>query len=121
MVQALPSLQATPLSAVCVQPDCMLQPSVVQALPSSQASGVPPAQVPPWQVSAPLQTLPSGQGVPLATLACTQPLAALQVSLVQALPSSQLGGVPGWQVPFWQVSAPLQALPSEHEVPVSAA
>ena len=74
--------------------------SAVQALPSSQLSGVPAAQTPFWQVSAPSHTVLLGHGVPLATLEWAQPLAVLQVSVVQALPSSQLSGVPGWQAPF---------------------
>jgi hypothetical protein len=120
-VHELPSLQVVPESGVCVQPVVALQASVVQALPSSQLSAVPAAQVPFWQSSAPSQMVLLGHGVPLETFVCVQPEAVLQVSLVQGLPSSQLGAVPGWQTPAWQVSAPLQALPSEHEVPVSGA
>jgi hypothetical protein len=41
------------------------------------------------------------------------PVVALQLSAVQGFPSAQLSGVPGLQVPAWQVSAPLHALPSE--------
>jgi len=37
---------------------------------------------------------------------------------VQGLPSSQLTGDPGVHVPALQSSAPLQALPSEHDVPL---
>jgi hypothetical protein len=35
------------------------------------------------------------------------------------LPSLQVSGVPGWQTPAEQVSAPLQALPSKHELVLS--
>jgi len=40
-VQALPSLQGVPLSALCVHPVAALQPSVVHGLPSLQFSAVP--------------------------------------------------------------------------------
>jgi len=50
---------------------------------------------------------------------CSQlPFAGLQVSVVQALPSSQLVAVPPVQVPFWHVSVVVQALPSLQEVPL---
>ncbi len=42
------------------------------------------------------------------------PSASLQESTVQATPSSQSTGVPAWQTPELQVSAPLQAIPSSH-------
>jgi hypothetical protein len=53
-----------------------LQTSEVQRLPSSQLSAAPAVQMPPWQDSAPLHTLPSAHGVLLATVACVQPPAA---------------------------------------------
>src|SRR5438552_2742278 len=45
------------------------------------------------------------------------PVAGLQTSFVQGLLSLQLGGVPGVQAPLWQVSTPLQGLPSEQLIP----
>jgi hypothetical protein len=93
------------------------QVSLVQALWSSQLRGVP-VQVPAWQVSAPLQALPSLQVVPLGTGVCWQPWTGSQVSAVQGLPSSQLRGGPDVQVPAWQVSAPWQTLPSLQVVPL---
>ena len=48
---------------------------------------------------------------------CTQPLTALQLSVVHAFESLQLGAVPAAQLPVWQVSEPLHALPSVHDVP----
>lgn len=76
--------------------------SVVQALPSLQVTGVPGAQRPPWQVSAPLQALPSEQL--LVLFVWTQPCCAVQVSLVQGLLSLQFSC---WQLktqlpPPWQ-------------------
>ena len=95
--------------------------SVVHGSPSSHASGAPAAHAPDWHVSAPLHALPSEQDVPFATAAFAQPLAALHVSVVHALPSLQSGGVPAAHAPDWHVSAPLHALPSEHDVPFATA
>jgi hypothetical protein len=93
----------------------------VQGLPSSSTGGVPAAQVPlASHVSLPLQALPSEQEVPPATGACTTPRVGSQVSFVHALPSSSDGGDPATQVALaLQVSAPLQAFPSEHDVPAA--
>jgi hypothetical protein len=102
---------------VFVHPLTALQASVVQALPSLQLRGVPAVHTPSWQVSAPSHASPSEQEVPLATAVCWQPKVELQVSLVHTLLSLQLRAVPAVQVPFWQVSAPLQTLPSVHDVP----
>jgi hypothetical protein len=82
-----------------------------------QSSAIPALQVPAWQVSAPLQALPSAHDVPFATAGYWQPDAGLQVSLVHGLPSVQTSGVPAPHVPPWQVSAPLHAFPSPHDVP----
>jgi len=101
------------------QPKVGLQESVVQTLPSLQLRAVPAVQVPLWQVSAPLQTLPSLQVVPLSTGAFWQPVPPLQLSVVQTLPSLQLRAVPAVQTPLWHVSAPLQTFPSEHDVPLA--
>ena len=57
-----------------------------------------------------MQALPSVQTALLTTL--TQPLAGLQLSVVQPLWSSQLMGKPPWQLPPEQESPAVQALPS---------
>ncbi len=68
-------------------------------------------QLPPAQVSLPLQKIPSLQGAVL--LAWTQPDVGLQESSVQGLWSSQTRGVPTRQPTSGsQVSRPLQTLPS---------
>jgi hypothetical protein len=95
------------------------QESVVQTLLSLQLRAVPAVQVPAWQVSAPLQALPSVHEVPLATLVFWQPVAGRQLSLVQTLLSLQLGAAPAVHTPAWQLSTPLQALPSLHVVPLA--
>jgi hypothetical protein len=125
IVHGLASLQsafttqaAHPEMGVCWQPLVELQLSTVQAFESLQLSAVPAAQTPAWQTSVPLQTVPSAHDVPFATAVCRQPKVASQVSIVQALPSSQLGGVPGVQFPSRQTSRPLHALASAHEVPL---
>jgi len=117
-LQALASAQVVPLStAVWVQPVAGLQPSVVQTLESSQLGAVPAVQTPAWQVSAPSQALPSLHEVPFNTGVVVQPKVVLQLSVVQALPSLHVSGVPLVQVPLWQVSVPLQTLVSLHVVP----
>jgi len=52
----------------------------------------------------------------LVTLAFWHPAAGSQESLVHVLPSLQTSGEPARHVPVPQVSAPLQALPSVHEM-----
>ena len=88
----------------------MSQLSSVQRLPSSQFGGTPPTQAPAEQVSAVVQASPSSQAV--ALLAFTQPVRASQLSSVQPLPSSQLGGCMPRQAPRKQKSWVVQALPS---------
>src|SRR3954469_25459401 len=95
--------------AACVQPVPGLHPSVVQGLASSQLGAGPPTQTPPAQVSLVVQALPSLQG--FVVLTCGQALPALHSSVVQTLPSSQLGAAPPTQIPPAQVSFVVQALP----------
>jgi hypothetical protein len=111
VVQALASSQGAEL-LVYVQPVAGEQPSVVHTLPSSQFGPAPPTQVPPEQASPVVQALPSSQAVVL--FAWVQPVAGLQASSVQTLPSSQFGGGPPAQAPPLHVSLVVQALPSLH-------
>src|SRR6266480_6495286 len=79
---------------------------------------------PAWQVSSPVQALPSSQGVASAT-AIPMHAPLWQVSpLVQALPSSHGvlsgSGVPA-QTPPWQVSLLVQEFSSSHAAPSSSA
>jgi hypothetical protein len=110
-VQALPSLHATVL-LVWVQPVDGLQESSVQGLPSSQFGPAPPTQTPPEHASPVVQALPSSQEA--ALLAYAQPVAGLQESSVQTLPSLQLVGPPLTQLPPEQASPVVQAFPSLH-------
>jgi hypothetical protein len=47
----------------------------------------------------------------------TQPLRALHESVVHALPSLQVGAVPGVQMPLWHDSLPLHTVESRQDVP----
>jgi hypothetical protein len=121
VVQRVPSVQAVPFATgvLAHAPVTGLQPSVVQALPSSQATAVP-VQVPPAHWSAVVQRLPSLHAVPFAAGRLVQvPVPMLQASIVQALPSSQTTGVPV-QAPFAHWSGVVQRLPSLHAVPFAA-
>ena len=80
-----------------------------------QAAVVTPVHCPPEQVSGKVQALASSQGRVL--FMCAQPLAGLQLSVVQTLWSSQLGGGPPTQAPSEQVSLVVQASPSLQAVP----
>src|SRR5690242_2447485 len=112
-LQASPSLHGAPsVTGVLLQPASGSQLSVVQALPSSQAGGVPAAHVPATQVSAPLHASPSLHEEPSATATCVQPRIGSQESVVHGLPSSQDRAVPAMHVPPLQDSLPLQASPS---------
>ena len=115
-VQGLSSVQGTPLKATWVQPAARSQLSLVQGLPSSQASKVPGTQVPASQVSSTVQTLPSAsQGLPLCSGGLPQLPSVPQLSAVQLLPSSQL---PSSTVPSQSLSMPSQTslvgVPAEH-------
>jgi hypothetical protein len=80
------------------------------------ATGFAPVQVPPWQVSACVQALPSLHAVPFGLgTAAHAPVPGLHVPTLHALVSPlQSTDVPLLQVsvPRSHVSAPLQALPS---------
>ena len=115
VVHSLPSLQGSVLFAFR-QPLAGLQESSVQRFPSSQFGAGPPTQKPPLQMSPVVQAEPSLQDWVFG--AWTQPVAGLQVSSVQGLPSLQFGGTAGLQTLLTQVSAPLQAFPSLQSAPV---
>jgi hypothetical protein len=87
-------------------------------------TGVPPIHAPlPLQVSAPLQALPSPHEVPTGAGGFEQaPVAWSHVPATwQASDAVQVTGVPARHAPLpLQVSLPLQALPSPHDVPAGA-
>src|SRR5262249_36818890 len=84
------------------------------------AGGVPALHWPAWHVSKPLQVLPSLHGVPFCAGVCLQPVTGSHVSTVQGFVSAHGSGVPSWQMPPWQTSAPLHTSLSLHEVPLGA-
>src|SRR2546422_309168 len=111
VVHALPSLQE---AVLCVWTPAVagMQVSSVQGLLSLQLGAGPPTQVPPEHASFVVHALPSLHGAVL--FACAQPLAGLQESSVQGLPSSQVGGGPPVHTPPEHASFVVQALPSSH-------
>jgi|SRR6266852_4327024 len=110
----------------------MLQESLVHGLLSLQSAAVwqqagSMVFVHSWLVHASaVHGLPSSQSVlvwqqPAIGVCEHVPFAGLHASTVHALPSSQLTAVPFLHTPLTHVSAPLQASPSEHEVPLVTA
>lgn len=95
-VHTEPSLHSEVL-LMCWQPRIASQFSVVHGLLSTQVVGVAEVQAPLAQVSPLVQLLLSLHAKVLLT--CWQPSVASQESVVQGLPSSQLGAAPGTQDP----------------------
>src|SRR5512144_1630212 len=101
-----------------VQPPSGSQPSTVFPLLSPQTSGTPGMHCPvPLHDATPSQTSSLSQSAPAPLAGFEQPLVGSQLSNVQGLPSTQLSACPSTHAPDWQVSGPLQTLPSEHDVP----
>src|SRR5205823_1283625 len=86
-----------------------------------QVTGVPAVQAPCWQVSPWVQALPSLQAEPSALAWLEQvPVVGSQTPTWHGSEPAQVTGVPAWQTPApSHVSAPLQAVPSEQEVPAA--
>src|SRR5204862_6218 len=84
-----------------------------------QTTGLAPVQVPSWQVSVWVQALPSLHAVPLLAFGLEhRPVAVLQVPATWHWSSAvQTMALEPVQVPFWQVSVWVQALPSLQAVP----
>lgn len=110
-VQASPSLHEAVLF-VRTQPAVTLHESSVHGFPSLQLGGGPPTQAPAAHRSAVVHSLRSSQGKVL--FVCTQPVAALHVSVVQGFGSSQSSGGPPTQSPLLHRSAVVHASLSEH-------
>src|SRR5262249_45660406 len=109
VVQASPSSQAAAL-LVWTQPATGSQLSSVQGLASSQLNAGAPVQTPFWLVSAVVEMLASSRGA--AVWACGKTLAGSLASSVEGLASPQLAGGALTQVPSWQTSPAVHALPS---------
>jgi hypothetical protein len=84
--------------------------------------GAPAWQVPDWQTSPMVQALPSLQVVPFG---CNPgrhcPVAGWQVDVWHWSLGVHTTGFPPVQMPFWQVSVWVHALPSMQVVPLLAA
>jgi hypothetical protein len=122
-LHALPSEHEAPAAvAVCTTPVAGSHESTVQGIPSSTAGAVPAWHAPvALQISLPLHALPSEHAVPAAAGVWVTPVAGLHASTVHGFPSSTVGAVPAWHAPVpLQVSVPLHAFPSEHDVPADA-
>ena len=85
------------------------------------ATGVPAVHTPLWHVSSPLQALPSEHDAPFGTGGNTQiPVCGSHVAPTDVRHTGGAPhevGVPAVHAPARHVSNPLQALPSEHDVP----
>jgi len=125
-VQALASLQAVPSAFAGL----LHVPLAVLHIPTSwhwslavHTTGLPPVQLPVWQVSVRVQALPSLQVVPSTLFGFEQ--APVDVSQVPARWHWSLAvhttGLLPVQVPVWQVSVRVQALPSLQDVPSALA
>src|SRR5947208_2723922 len=124
-VQALPSLQAVPLLAFGLEhwPVAVLQvPATWHWSEAVQTTGLEPVQVPVWQVAVWVQALPSLHAVPFVAVGLEHwPVAVLQVPATWHWSEAvQATGLEPVQVPLWQVSVWVQALPSLHAVPLLA-
>src|SRR6059036_2889399 len=85
-----------------------------------QTTGLAPTQLPFWQVSVCVQALPSLQAVArvLVVGAEHMPVAGLQVPGWWHWSAVQTTGLAPTQLPSWQVSVCVQALPSLQAVPL---
>src|SRR5204863_6020108 len=88
-----------------------------------QTTGLEPVQLPLWQVSVCVQASLSLHAVPLLAFGLEHwPVAVLQVPATWHWSEAvQTMGFEPVQVPFWQVSVCVQALPSLHVVPLGLA
>ena len=120
-VHMLPSSQVKPLTWFGFE-----QPFTGSQVPATwhwssavQVTGFAPVQVPAWQVSVCVQTLPSLQPVPSGWFGFEQrPDVGSQVPTTWHWSSAvQVTGVPLVHAPAWHVSFSVQALPSLQPVP----
>ncbi len=123
VVQALLSLQGAPLGAFCVSQMPVAGTQTITLQGSAlvgQALGVPDRQVPFWQVSPTVHRSLSSHGVPFGALTAThRPSVGSQTLTLHGSVLAGHGlGLPGWQVPFWQVSFSVHGLGSSQRVPL---
>ena len=123
VVQALPSLQALPLTLAGFEhvPVAGLQvPAVWHWSEAVQTTGLLPVHTPLWQVSVCVQALRSLHELPLAFAGFEHvPVAGLQVPAVWHWSGAvQATGLLPVQTPLWQVSVWVHALPSLQALPL---
>jgi hypothetical protein len=123
-VHAFPSLHAVPFAATGFEHapvDGLHVPAPWHWSLAAQVTGLLPVHVPFWHVSVFVHALPSLQVVPLAATGLEQvPVPGSQVPAVwQESEAVQVTGLLPVQVPFWQVSVFVHALPSLQVVPLA--
>src|SRR5262245_37755126 len=119
-LQARLSLHDVPSERlVRVQPPLVgLHVATWQVSPPVQVTGLLPVQTPVWQVSVWVQALPSSHEVPSGLGALLQPPSdGSQTPARWQASAGQVWNVPPAQIPAWQVSPTVQALPSLQGVP----
>src|SRR5438552_3969258 len=122
-VQALPSLQAVPLVLFVGAehtPVAGLQVPGSWHWSAVQTTGFAPTQLPFWQASSSEQGRAALQAVPLVLFVGAEhmPVAGLQGPGSWHWSAVQATGVAPMQLPIWQVSVCVQALPSLQAVPL---
>src|SRR5262249_6459271 len=122
VVQAFPSLQGEPFGLDGFEQapvDGSHVPGVWHWSCAVQLTGLPPVQMPAWQVSTVVQALLSLHVVPFALAGFEHsPVAVLHVPALWHWSSAvHVTGLAPVHVPDWQVSVWVQALPSSHEAP----
>ena len=124
-VHAFPSLHAVPFEAVGfehVPVPGLHVPAAWHWSLAVHVTGFAPAHTPAWQESTCVHALPSLQLVPLGNAGLEQ--APLEGSQVPAAwhwsPAAQVTRLDPVQVPLWQLSASVHALPSLQLVPLAA-
>jgi hypothetical protein len=117
-VQALLSSHEFPVSGWAKQPPGSWHaPESHWSADAEQSSALPPVHAPAWHVSPTLQVRASLQAVPLVLMGLEQTPPEQVPALWHWSSAVQTMGLPPVQVPAWQVSVCVQALPSLHEVP----
>jgi hypothetical protein len=125
-VHALLSLHAVPslLTGFEQAPvDVLHVPALWHWSCATQVTGLPPAQLPDWQVSVCVHASPSLHAVPSLLAGFEQtPVDVLHVPVLWHWScATHVTGLPPAQLPDWQLSVCVHALPSLHAVPFALA
>jgi hypothetical protein len=125
-VQRLPSLHAVPSLAVGFEQVPLVGsqvPTMWHWSDATHVTGLPPTQLPLWHVSVSVQAFASLHVAPFAATGFEQvPLVGSHVPATWHWSDAvHVTVLPATQLPAWQVSFFVQALPSLHVVPFAAA